>query len=155
MVGVRSGGVEIGWPNKAAAAKQADTLARTTAREFESLSGNALIQGDNLDALKELRRVGHRRYRLALIDPPYNTGGGFVYEDDRSEAAWLSFMLPRLLVARDAGEIPESADIDLVVSFATGSWYALALAGEPVKSDWPQRTARLMWQAAGGHSPAP
>ena len=101
MVGVRSGGVEIGWPNKAAAAKQADTLARTTAREFESLSGNALIQGDNLDALKELRRVGHRHYRLALIDPPYNTGGGFVYEDDRSEAAWLSFMLPRLLVARD------------------------------------------------------
>ncbi|MGB0482754.1 MAG: hypothetical protein ACPGPA_11040, partial [Alphaproteobacteria bacterium] len=92
---MRSGGVEIGWPNKAAAAKQADTLARTTAREFETLSGNALIQGDNLDALKELRRVGHRRYRLALIDPPYNTGGGFVYEDDRSEAAWLSFMLPR------------------------------------------------------------
>ena len=98
---MRSGGVEIGWPNKAAAAKQADTLARTTAREFETLGGNALIQGDNLDALKELRRVGHRRYRLALIDPPYNTGGGFVYEDDRSEAAWLSFMLPRLLVARD------------------------------------------------------
>ena len=58
-------------------------------------------QGDNLDALKEIRRVGKQRFKLILIDPPYNTGGGFVYDDDRSEAAWLSLMLPRLKVARD------------------------------------------------------
>jgi len=98
---VRSGRVQIDWPSKATAEKQADTLARTTSRDFETLAGNALIQGDNLDALKELRRVGNQQFKLTLIDPPYNTGGGFVYNDDRSEAAWLSFMLPRLRVARD------------------------------------------------------
>lgn len=99
--GVRSGAVQISWPTKAAAQKEANTLARTTAREFETLSGNVLIQGDNLDALKEIRRVGRQKYKLTLIDPPYNTGGGFIYDDDRSEAAWLSFLLPRLTVARD------------------------------------------------------
>ena len=98
---MKSGGVQLDWPSKAAASKQADTLARTTAREFETLVGNALIQGDNLDALKEIRRVGRQKFKLTLIDPPYNTGGGFVYDDDRSEAAWLSFLLPRLTVARD------------------------------------------------------
>ena len=96
-----SRGVQIDWPTKSAAVKQANTLSRTTARDFETLSGNTLIQGDNLDALKELRRVGKQTFKLTLIDPPYNTGGGFVYDDDRSEAAWLSFMLPRLMVARD------------------------------------------------------
>lgn len=98
---MKSGGVHLSWPSKAAASKQANTLARTTAREFETLAGNALIQGDNLDALKEFRRVGRQQFKLTLIDPPYNTGGGFVYDDDRSEAAWLSFLLPRLTVARD------------------------------------------------------
>ena len=98
---MKSGGVHLDWPTKSAASKQANTLARTTAREFETLAGNALIQGDNLDALKEIRRVGRQTFKLTLIDPPYNTGGGFVYDDDRSEAAWLSFLLPRLTVARD------------------------------------------------------
>ncbi len=98
---MRSGGVQIDWPTKSAAVKQADSLARTTSRAFETLGGNVLIEGDNLDALKEIRRVGRQRFKLTLIDPPYNTGGGFVYDDDRSEAAWLSLMLPRLKVARD------------------------------------------------------
>ena len=70
---VRSGRVQIDWPSKATAEKQADTLARTTSRDFETLAGNALIQGDNLDALKELRRVGNQQFKLTLIDPPYNT----------------------------------------------------------------------------------
>lgn len=96
-----AGGVQINWPTKTAALKLADTLAGTTAQAFETLSGNTLIAGENLDALKELRRVGRQKFKLTLIDPPYNTGGGFVYDDDRSEAAWLSLMLPRLMVARD------------------------------------------------------
>jgi len=98
---LKSGGVQISWPTKSAAHKLSDTLAHTTNPAFETLSGNTLIQGDNLDALKELRRVGRQKFKLTLIDPPYNTGGGFVYDDDRSEAAWLSLMLPRLTVARD------------------------------------------------------
>lgn len=98
---MKSGGVQFSWPTKSAALKLADTLASTTNPAFETLSGNALIAGDNLDALKELRRVGRQKFKLTLIDPPYNTGGGFVYDDDRSEAAWLSLMLPRLTVARD------------------------------------------------------
>jgi AcrR family transcriptional regulator len=49
-----------------------------------------------------------------------------------------------------SGVLPADADLDVVVTMATGSWYARALAGEAVPDDWAERTARAIWRAAGG-----
>lgn len=93
-------------------------------------SENVYIVGDNIDALKHLLGSYSGKIKCIYIDPPYNTGSdGFVYSDnfkftaddladkigiteeeaDRilnlegksSHAAWLTFMYPRLLLARD------------------------------------------------------
>jgi AcrR family transcriptional regulator len=45
------------------------------------------------------------------------------------------------------------ADLELAVSLGTGSWYALALAGQEPPADWPERTAALVWRAIGGSVP--
>ena len=42
------------------------------------------------------------------------------------------------------------ADLEIAVTLGTGSWYARALAGDPVPDDWPARTAALVWRAVGG-----
>ena len=42
------------------------------------------------------------------------------------------------------------ADLDVAVTMCTGSFYAYALAGVNPPRDWPRRTARLVWRAAGG-----
>lgn len=93
-------------------------------------SENLYIIGDNLDALKHLLKSYSRKVKCIYIDPPYNTGSdGFVYPDnfkfdsatlsnkmgiDEDEAeriidmrgksthsAWLTFMYPRLVLARE------------------------------------------------------
>lgn len=83
-------------------------------------SGNLLIEGDSLEALKLLREDFAARVDLIYIDPPYNTGNDFVYPDDfrhslaeyrrltgetgsagRRHTAWLNMMYPRLLLARE------------------------------------------------------
>ncbi len=64
-------------------------------------AGHIFIEGDNLDALKLLRPAFAGRVRMIYIDPPYNTGQGFVYSDRQSDAAWLSMMYPRLVLARE------------------------------------------------------
>lgn len=97
-----------------------------------SNSQNVYITGDNLDALKHLRKSYSEFVKCIYIDPPYNTGSdGFVYNDkfnytseelqkrlgiseneanrilemttkgSTSHSAWLAFMFPRLLLARD------------------------------------------------------
>lgn len=43
---------------------------------------NLYIEGDNLDALKLLRETYAGKVKLIYIDPPYNTGHDFIYEDD-------------------------------------------------------------------------
>jgi adenine-specific DNA-methyltransferase len=48
---------------------------------------NLYIEGDNLDVLKLLRETYLNRVKMIYIDPPYNTGNDFVYEDDFSEDA--------------------------------------------------------------------
>jgi len=92
-------------------------------------TGNLLIKGDNLDALKLLRQSYFGKVKLIYIDPPYNTQSDqFIYRDDfsakqaevlgslgysaenidyikniygaRTHSGWLSFMYPRLLLAR-------------------------------------------------------
>lgn len=49
--------------------------------------------------------------------------------------------------------IDADADFALAATLATGSWYAWALAGDPVPADWAARTAALVWRAVGGTHP--
>jgi len=55
--------------------------------------------------------------------------------------------------AQRLGLIDADADLDVVVTMGTGSWYARALAGQPPPRNWPQRTAALVWAAVGGIPP--
>ncbi|GAA8454348.1 hypothetical protein HpDR51_14530 [Helicobacter pylori] len=93
-------------------------------------SNNAIIIGDNLDALKLLKSAYSEKIKMIYIDPPYNTkNDDFIYPDNfrqdyqkilrevgfkseslkffkntqgsRTHSGWLSFMLPRLKLARD------------------------------------------------------
>ncbi|MBD5095026.1 MAG: site-specific DNA-methyltransferase [Subdoligranulum sp.] len=95
-------------------------------------SRNIYISGDNLDAVKHLRKAYPYGIKCIFIDPPYNTGSdGFIYNDSftfsseelieklsiseeqarrildltkrgsASHSAWLTFILPRLLLSRD------------------------------------------------------
>ena len=60
-------------------------------------TGNMLIQGDNLDALKALLPYYAGKVKCIYIDPPYNTGAAFEHYDDNLEhAQWLAMMFPRL-----------------------------------------------------------
>lgn len=97
--------------------------------DFDSTE-NLYIEGDNLDVLKLLRETYLNRVKMIYIDPPYNTGSDFVYEDNFSEESgeflrrdgqydeqgnrltpnldsngrfhtdWLNMIYPRLRVAR-------------------------------------------------------
>ncbi len=99
---------------------------------------NLYIEGDNLEVLKLLQKSYFRKVKLIYIDPPYNTGNDFVYEDDfkdplaryrevtqqttksnpetmgRYHTNWLNMMYPRLRLAanllRDDGVIFISID---------------------------------------------
>ena len=71
-------------------------------------SPHILIEGDNLHALHVLQATHKGRVDVIYIDPPYNTGNDFVYNDklvDRESpwrhSAWLSFMEHRLRLAKD------------------------------------------------------
>lgn len=93
-------------------------------------TGNAFIEGDNLEVLKLLFKPYFGKVKLIYIDPPYNTGNDFVYPDNfadplknyliqtgqmdddgnlatskidrvgRVHSGWLSMMYPRLFLAR-------------------------------------------------------
>lgn len=95
------------------------------------ITKNLYIEGDNLDVLKLLRETYLNKIKMIYIDPPYNTGNDFVYNDDfatsvdeylqnsksydddgnrmvqnlesngRFHSDWLSMMYPRLKLARD------------------------------------------------------
>lgn len=126
----------LDWPGKRAAsftanAPIAKTLrpAREESAEYDTTK-NLFIEGDNLDALKLIQESYLGKVKLIYIDPPYNTGNDFVYEDDfaantaeyleksgqsdadgfrlvtnsesngRFHSDWLSMMYPRLKLAR-------------------------------------------------------
>ena len=62
-------------------------------------TGNMLIHGDNLIALKALEQEYARKIKCIYIDPPYNTGSAFEYYDDGLEhSEWLNMMRPRLQI---------------------------------------------------------
>ena len=64
-------------------------------------SGNMLIHGDNLLALKALEQEYSGRVKCICIDPPYNTGNAFEYYDDGLEhSIWLSLMKERIVLLR-------------------------------------------------------
>ena len=68
----------------------------------EADTGNMLIQGDNLEALKALLPFYAGRVKCVYIDPPYNTRSAFAHYDDNLEhAKWLAMMWPRLELLRD------------------------------------------------------
>lgn len=65
-------------------------------------SGNLLIQGDNLDALKALLPFYAGQVKCIYIDPPYNTKSAFEHYDDNLEhSQWLAMMWPRLELLRE------------------------------------------------------
>lgn len=84
---------QINWPGKYEALLNANSpIAKTMRPElseslnFESTK-NIFIEGDNLDALKLLQETYLNKIKLIYIDPPYNTGNDFLYEDDFSETS--------------------------------------------------------------------
>ncbi|WP_269900280.1 site-specific DNA-methyltransferase [Paenalcaligenes faecalis] len=126
----------LDWPGKREAmltanAPIAKTLrpARDESVDFDETE-NLFIEGDNLEALKLLQESYLGKVKMIYIDPPYNTGKDFVYEDDFAESTkeflsrsnqidiegnrlvanpeskgrfhsdWLSMMLPRLRLAK-------------------------------------------------------
>lgn len=65
-------------------------------------TGNMLIQGDNLEALKALLPFYAGQVKCIYIDPPYNTGAAFEHYDDNLEnSIWLGTIWPRLELLRD------------------------------------------------------
>lgn len=83
----------LNWPGKreallAANAPIAKTLrpARDESVDFDTTK-NLFIEGDNLDALKLLQETYLNKVKMIYIDPPYNTGKDFLYDDDFSENA--------------------------------------------------------------------
>lgn len=125
------------WPGKLAAREEAfiptDRSLRPCKEESVNFdtTENLYIEGDNLTVLKLLRHTYHGKIKMIYIDPPYNTGNDFVYNDQfkQNKAAydqisgeydelgnrlytntaggghfhtnWLNMMYPRLLLARD------------------------------------------------------
>lgn len=125
------------WPDKRKAKLLANAPINATLRpcreesvDFDTTK-NLYIEGDNLDVLKCLKETYMGKVKMIYIDPPYNTGNDFVYEDDFAESAaeylansgqfdeqgnrlvtnaesngrfhtdWLNMIYPRLRVARE------------------------------------------------------
>ena len=82
------------WNGKGKALRLAQTPTTGTLRpcpeEGESKhwneTQNLYIEGDNLEVLKLLQKSYHGKIKMIYIDPPYNTGGDFVYPDDFSDS---------------------------------------------------------------------
>ena len=125
------------WPDKRKSVLLANSPISATLRPCREESvnfdttQNLYIEGDNLDVLKLLQETYLGKIKMIYIDPPYNTGNDFVYEDDFAKSAdeyidnsgqfdeqgnrlfqntesngrfhtdWLNMMYPRLKVAKD------------------------------------------------------
>ncbi|GAB2469692.1 site-specific DNA-methyltransferase [Luteococcus sediminum] len=157
----------LDWPGKRAAAFAANTPIAKTLRpvreesvDFDTTK-NLFIEGDNLEALKLLQESYLGKVKLIYIDPPYNTGNDFVYDDDFAESSaeylarsgqslksgerlvanseangrfhsdWLSMMYPRLKLARNL----LTDDGVLVVSIDENEHASLVRLGEEVLGD--------------------
>lgn len=80
------------WPDKRAANRLANTPTTMTLRPLREESvnfdhtQNLYIEGDNLNVLKVLRETYLGKVKMIYIDPPYNTGNDFVYNDDFAQS---------------------------------------------------------------------
>ena len=80
------------WPDKRAASRLANEATNKTLRPDVEASvdfwntENLYIEGDNLDVLKVLRENYLGAIKMIYIDPPYNTGNDFVYNDDFAQS---------------------------------------------------------------------
>ena len=80
------------WPDKRAANRLANIPTTMTLRPCREESvdfdhtQNLYIEGDNLDVLKVLRETYLGKVKMIYIDPPYNTGNDFVYNDDFAQS---------------------------------------------------------------------
>ncbi len=135
---------EFKWKGKSDCLRLAQRRSTATLRPCPSESvhfdttQSLYIEGDNLEVLKLLQKSYFRKVKMIYIDPPYNTGNDFVYEDDfadpmrrylevtaqatksnpetmgRYHTNWLNMMYPRLRLAanllRDDGVIFISID---------------------------------------------
>lgn len=79
------------WPDKRKAVREANVSTTSTLRpcreesvDFDNTQ-NLYIEGDNLEVLKVLRETYLGKVKMIYIDPPYNTGNDFVYNDSRKE----------------------------------------------------------------------
>ncbi|WP_105901893.1 site-specific DNA-methyltransferase [Vibrio gangliei] len=82
---------QLNWPGKREALLTANAPIAKTLRpcreesvDFDTTQ-NLFIEGDNLDALKLLQETYLGKVKMIYIDPPYNTGNDFIYEDDFAE----------------------------------------------------------------------
>ena len=96
----------LDWLNRDAAFRSADQvpyrLLQPVSAHGSGDSGNLLVQGDNLEALKALLPLYRAQVKCIFIDPPYNTKSAFEHYDDNLEhSQWLSMMLPRLQLLRE------------------------------------------------------
>ena len=88
---------QLNWPGKREALLTANAPIAKTLRpsreesvDFDTTQ-NLFIEGDNLDALKLLQETYLNKVKMIYIDPPYNTGNDFIYEDDFAEDAEVYF----------------------------------------------------------------
>ncbi|MES2413688.1 MAG: site-specific DNA-methyltransferase [Pseudomonadota bacterium] len=83
---------QLNWPGKREALLTANAPVAKTLRPCRDESvnfdatQNLFIEGDNLDALKLLQETYLNKVKVIYIDPPYNTGNDFIYNDDFSES---------------------------------------------------------------------
>ena len=137
VISERAERYQFTWPDKSKAILLANSPINATLRpcredsvDFDNTQ-NLYIEGDNLDVLKCLKETYLHKVKMIYIDPPYNTGNDFVYEDDFAQSSeeylansgqfdeqgnrmftnaesngrfhtdWLNMIYPRLKVARD------------------------------------------------------
>lgn len=180
VAGIKDGKERFGlmWAGKAKAveALQAPSYAALVPDLENSINWdsaeNVFIEGDNLEVLKLLQNAYNDQVKLIYIDPPYNTGNDFVYNDDfsdpikhylevtgqtdaegnrlvanteisgRKHSNWLTMMYPRLALARNL----LSQDGVICVSIDDNEVHALRLLMDEIFGA-ENFVSQLVWQS--------
>ena len=167
----------ISWAGKNDAIKALQTISyaglthyETQNDDFDS-SSNIFIEGDNLEVLKILQKAYNDQIKVIYIDPPYNTGNDYVYNDDfsdprrhylevtgqldsfglrlsanseisgRKHSNWLSMMYSRLMLARNL----LTDDGVIFISIDDGEVANLRLLGNEVFGE-ENFVSTIIWQ---------
>jgi adenine-specific DNA-methyltransferase len=120
----------LDWPGKREALALANEPIRKTLRPSREesvnfdLTKNLYIEGDNLDALKLLQETYLGQVKMIYIDPPYNTGNDFIYDDD--------FSMSRDAYESSSGEVDEDGN----AMFDEDKWKQNASSNGRFHSEW-------------------